>query len=110
MEGVETVRKCKHCGFLTRTRRKLRQHMVVCKHGQSETRPPEGRETEEELVEAQVSEEPVEAEVEEIADEGIDYNDMNVIELRRLARVEGITGIYGKNKAELIEALKVGEK
>ena len=104
------MRKCSHCGFITRTRRKLRQHMRECEYGQSKAGPAKGRETEEKLVEAQVSEEPVEAEVEEIADEGIDYDDMNVIELRRLARVEGVTGIYSKNKAELIKTLKAGEK
>jgi len=76
------------------------------KNGQSETRPSERQEVKEKLVEAQVSEEPIETEVETAQDEGIDYEDMNVIELRELAKAEGMTGIYGKNKAELIEALK----
>ena len=51
-----------------------------------------------------------EAAAEEIMlDEGIDYDDMNVIELRELAKAEGITGRYGKRRSELIEALKEGE-
>jgi len=67
--------------------------------GQGEDRPPERQKVEEKQA--------PEAAAEEIMlDEGIDYDDMNVIELRELAKAEGMTGIYGKNKAELIEALK----
>ena len=104
------MRKCKYCGKKMFSTRRLKKHMKECQHGQSKAGASKGQEVKEELAEAQVSEEPVEAEIEEITDEGIDYNDMNVIELRRLARVEGITGIYGKNKAELIKTLKAGEK
>ena len=102
------IRKCNKCGFRTGHRRKFKKHVRECNNGQSETRPPEGQEAKEELVEAQVSEEPVEAEVEEIADEGIDYEEMTVLELRELAREEKVDSIYSKNKAELIEALKEG--
>jgi len=71
----------------------------VVKSGQAEQRHTERQEVE--------AEQAPEAEAEEIMlDEGIDYDDMNVIELRELAKAEGMTGIYGKNKAELIEALK----
>ena len=108
--GVDLIRKCNKCGFRTGHRRKFKKHVRECNNGQSETRPPEGQEAKEELVEAQVSEEPVEAEVEEITDEGIDYEEMTVLELRELAREEKVDSIYSKNKAELIKTLKAGEK
>ena len=104
------MKKCKYCGKKMFSTRRLKKHMKECQHGQSKAGASKGQEVKEELAEAQVSEEPVEAEIEEIADEGIGYEEMTVLELRRLARVEGVTGIYSKNKAELIKTLKEGEK
>ena len=103
------MKKCK-CGFKTWSSRRYRKHKKECevlKSGQSETWPAEGQEVKEELVKTQVSEEPVEAEIEEIADKGIDFEEMTVNELRDLARAEGLP-IYG-SKAALIERLKEGE-
>jgi len=43
---------------------------------------------------------------EKALDEGIDWHDMKIVELRKLAKAEGVTGIYSKNKEELIETLR----
>lgn len=47
----------------------------------------------------------VEAEPEEIEDEGIELEEMTYIELKDLAKVEGVT-VGKKSKAELLEALR----
>ncbi len=57
----------------------------------------------------EVEAEQKEAETEKVTDEGVDFGEMTVLELRDLARAEGVS-IYkeGKmlNKAELIEVLR----
>ena len=58
---------------------------------QSEARPPERQE--------------VEAEPEEVKDEGVNLEEMTINELRELAKAGNHTGIYSKNKAELVELL-----
>ena len=93
------MEKCK-CGYRAFNRRRMRKHQRMCevlKYGQSETRPAERQQAKEELVEAQASQEPVK-------EEGLE--EMTVNELRDLAKAKGLTGIYGKNKQELIETLR----
>ena len=95
------MKKCK-CGFKTWNKRRYKKHLRKCDYGEAVERDAERQEIE--------AEQAPETEAEEIMlDEGIDYDDMNIIELRELAKAEGMTGIYGKSKAELIEALKEGE-
>ena len=98
------MKKCS-CGFRTWNKKRFAKHIRGC--GERD-----GRETVEEYTERpEVKEEPaeevIEEIVEEIEDEGIDFEEMTVNELRDLARAEGLP-IYG-SKAALIERLKEGE-
>lgn len=60
------------------------------------------RHTERSEIEAQ-QEETLE---EEVLDEGIDWQGMKIVELRELAKAEGVTGIYNKSKEKLIKTLR----
>ena len=100
------MQKC-ICGFKTWNKHRFKRHQRKCEvylDGQSKTRPAERQEVKEELVEAQTSQT-----TNEVQDEGIEFEEMTVNELRELAKAEGMTGIYSKSKAELIEALREGE-
>jgi len=82
--------KC-DCGYRTFNRRRLKRHQRNCEvfnsERQSETRPAEGQKVEKELDETPSSQK-------------------TIAQLREEAKAKGIIGIYTKNKAELIDALK----
>ena len=94
------MKKCV-CGFKTWKKSRFIKHQRNCEVYS------DGRKT----VSGDKIRQAVEAEqVEEVKqDEGIQFEEMTVNELRELAKAEGMTGIYGKSKAELIEALREGE-
>ncbi len=98
--------KCKKCGFKTWNKRRYKKHTCeeVTVVGQAVERDTSRQEIKAEQIEVKENFNPYE---EESLD--VDYDDMTIQELRNLAKEEGLTGIYGKSKAELIEALKEGE-
>jgi len=78
--------KC-DCGYRTFNKRRLKRHKRRCEYGQSKTRPAEGQKVEKELDETPSSQK-------------------TIAQLREEAKAKGITGIYTKNKQELLEALE----
>ena len=93
------MEKCK-CGYRAFNRRRMRKHQRMCevlKYGQTKQGDTEGQTVKEEL--AKAIQEPIE-------DEGLEFEEMTVNELRDLAKAEGLAGIYRKNKQEIIETLR----
>lgn len=116
------MKKC-NCGFRTWNKRRYLKHVKECDgiakaiEGNTEGQEIERKQAKEIKAEKVIDTTPellpfeeVEEEFEdEEIEEEFDYESMTIHELRKLAREADIDGIYSKNKAELIEALKEGE-